>query len=201
MELCDTTENGLLSLALSDSIVSSCFIWLLFKCHIILTSLSLTYWTGISNLMQVSLSLLAGLQRGRRWRFPTEEMWRTPFVTCWGGCAPPALTWAQPSSKSWAREPLSSASHNRPAKCSLSREHTRTHARRSHCSISSCLSQDYLSITFALKPFPRNIPTLPSAQPGNRRAVTFTNDADFISERAGVNALQRPQAGVFLGSC
>lgn len=110
--------------------------------------------------MQVSLSLLAGLQRGRRWRFPTEEMWRTPFVTCWGGCAPPALTWAQPSSKSWAREPLSSASHNRPAKCSLSREHTRTHARWSHCSISSCFSG--LSVNnFCLETVSQKYPNAP----------------------------------------
>lgn len=74
-------------------------------------------------------SLLSGLLRGGQWRFPIEEMWRTPSETCWGASAPPAPTWAPPSSKSWAGEPPSSASHNSPAKCSLSRECTCPHTQ------------------------------------------------------------------------
>lgn len=68
--------------------------------------------------------LLSGHLRGGQWRFPTEEMWRIPFVTCWGASAPPAPTWAPPNSKSWAGEPPSSVSRNSQAKCSLSRVYT-----------------------------------------------------------------------------
>lgn len=77
-------------------------------------------WNFLSWCPTFSL-LLSGRLRGEQWRFRTEETWRTPSVTCWGASAPPAHMSVPPSSKSWAEEPPSSASHNSPAICSLSR--------------------------------------------------------------------------------
>lgn len=69
----------------------------------------------------------SGRLRGGRWRSRTGEMWRTPSVTCWGDCAPPAPMWVLPSSKSWAGEPPSSVSHNSRATCLFSGVYACTH--------------------------------------------------------------------------
>lgn len=86
-------------------------------------------WKEFSYKMPLFLlpPLLSGHLREGQWRFLTEEMWRTPSVTCWAAFAPPVRTWAPLSLKSWAEEQPSSASRNSRAKCSPSRTYTCPH--------------------------------------------------------------------------